>query len=37
MECEKNGGTFESICNVIKKFAPCMNDYLYAYDIINDT
>ena len=37
MECENAGGIFESICNTIKKFEPCMNDYLYAYNITNDT
>ena len=24
------------LCDIIDKFAPCMNDYLYAYDITND-
>lgn len=37
MGLEKKGSTFENVCDTIKKFAPCMNDYLFAYDITNDT
>ena len=28
---------FESFCEFAEQFAVCMNDYLYVYDIINDT
>ena len=28
---------FESFCEIAEQFAVCMNDYLYVYDIINDT
>lgn len=28
---------FEIICNIITEFAPCMNDYLYVYDVPHDT
>lgn len=28
---------FNTICNIISEFAPCMNDYLYVYDIPQDT
>lgn len=27
---------FETICSIIKEFGPCMNDYLYVYDIPHD-
>lgn len=28
--------TFESFCDIIKAFAPCMSDYLYVYDLEDD-
>ena len=28
---------FEAFCGVAEQFATCMNDYLYVYDIMNDT
>ena len=37
MEQWERGSTFAQLCDIIDKFAPCMNDYLYAYDITNDT
>ena len=36
MEKQRSASTFEMLCDIIDKFAPCMNDYLYAYDITND-
>lgn len=27
---------FQMLCDIIDKFAPCMNDYLYAYNITDD-
>lgn len=27
---------FDSVCDIIKEFAPCMNDYLYVYDLDDD-
>lgn len=37
MELPDRENAFETICNIIAEFAPCMNDYLYAYDIPHDT
>lgn len=37
MEQWEKGSIFEHLCDMIDKFAPCMNDYLYAYDITKDT
>jgi len=37
MDCKTNNPAFEIFCNIATEFAPCMNDYLYVYDIINDT
>ncbi|MDE6674862.1 MAG: hypothetical protein K2K19_08655 [Acetatifactor sp.] len=28
---------FTAFCEVAQQFAACMNDYLYVYDIMNDT
>lgn len=28
--------SFEEYCEIINKFAPCMDDYPYFYDIVND-
>lgn len=28
---------FETFCETAEQFAVCMNDYLYVYDIVNDT
>lgn len=28
---------FDAFCEIAEQFAVCMNDYLYVYDIINDT
>ena len=28
--------SFQAICELIQQFAPCMNDYLYAYDLSTD-
>lgn len=29
--------TFENFCRIAEEFAPCMNDYLYVYDLVSDT
>lgn len=29
--------TFETFCLIAEEFAPCMNDYLYIYDLVSDT
>lgn len=36
MDYTTNGITFEMICDTIAEFAPCMDDYLYVYDIKQD-
>lgn len=33
---EKINLVFQSVCDIIKEFAPCMNDYLYVYDFDDD-
>lgn len=37
MDCKTNNPAFEIFCNIATEFAPCMNDYLYVYDVVNDT
>ena len=37
MDCKTNNPAFEIFCNIATEFAPCMNDYLYVFDIVNDT
>lgn len=29
--------TFDNICRITEEFSPCMNDYLYVYDLVSDT
>lgn len=29
--------SFDIFCDIAKEFAPCMNDYLFVFDIVNDT
>lgn len=36
MKKEATGYKFEEFCNVIDGFAPCMDDYLYCYDLAQD-
>lgn len=36
MDEEKKNLTFEAACDIIREFAPCMNDYLYVYDLDDD-
>ena len=35
---EENGGgnLFELFCGMIEAFNPCMDDYLYVFDVQND-
>ena len=35
---EENGGgnLFELFCGMIEAFDPCMDDYLYVFDVQND-
>lgn len=33
---KKSNLVFESVRDIIKEFAPCMNDYLYVYDLEDD-
>ena len=37
MDCKTNNPAFEIFCNIATEFSACMNDYLYVYDILNDT
>ena len=37
MDCKSNNPEFEIFCNIATEFASCMNDYLYVYDVVNDT
>lgn len=37
MEDSEFESSFESIQDTIRQFAPCMNDYLYVFDIPSDT
>lgn len=29
--------TFDTFCRIAEEFAPCMNDYLYVFDLVSDT
>lgn len=37
MDCRTKNPSFEIFCNIATEFSLCMNDYLYVYDVINDT
>jgi len=37
MERENRNQTFEDFCEIAEEFSQCMNDYLYVYDIPEDT
>lgn len=37
MEHSEFEGSFEAIQDAIRQFSPCMNDYLYVFDIPSDT
>ncbi len=37
MDRIKGNTVFEIFCNIAKEFAPCMHDYLYVVDLVNDT
>lgn len=32
----KNELTFDTVCDIIREFAPCMNDYLFVYNLDDD-
>lgn len=36
MDLQQPDYSFQAICELIQQFAPCMNDYLYAYDLSTD-
>ena len=36
MEAENRIFAFDALCELIREFAPCMNDYLYVYDLEQD-
>lgn len=36
MDGENRKPTFETCCSFIRAFSPCMNDYLYVYDLTGD-
>lgn len=36
MDFDKNKFTFETICETIRQFSPCMDDYLYVFDLEQD-
>lgn len=37
MAGENRNLTFDDFCDIAKEFSLCMNDYLYVYDVTNDT
>lgn len=37
MDIDFSKTSFEIFCEIASEFAPCMNDYLYVYDLANDT
>jgi len=37
MAGENRNLTFEDFCDIAEEFSLCMNDYLYVYDVSNDT
>jgi len=37
MQRSEKRQSFEAFCGVAEQFATCMNDYLFVYDIMNDT
>lgn len=36
MDLQQPDYSFQALCELIQQFAPCMNDYLYAYDLSTD-
>ena len=36
MEENSGGNLFELFCGMIEAFDPCMDDYLYVFDVQND-